>query len=98
MAVNPMMDGARGATDLRSAGVNGINAGMNGMAHAAQEVAELNVREPSGGAADSKGSGRLSDSADALTDLRIYQRQVQASAVVVKTADAVVGFLLDVHA
>jgi len=95
MAVNPMMDGARGAKDARSAGINGINAGLNGMAHAAQEIAELNVRVPSGSA---PAADRLSETARALTDLRIYQRQVQASAVVVETADAVVGFLLDVHA
>ena len=91
MAVNPMMDGARAATDARSAGINGINAGLNGAAHAAQEVAGLNASEPACRADHLSG-------ADALVDLRIYQRQVQASAVVVKTADAVVGFLLDVHA
>lgn len=94
MAVNPMMDGARGAVDARIAGVNGINAGLNGVAHAAQEIAELNVREPDGGPAPD----HLSDLATSLTDLRVYQRQVEASAVVVQTADAVVGFLLDVHA
>lgn len=96
MAVNPMMDGARGAADLRSAGVNGINAGMNGMAHAAQEVAELNLRGASH--STSRRSDQGADAADALTSLRIYQRQVEASAVVVASADATVGFLLDVHA
>lgn len=95
MAVNPMMDSTRSTVDARSAGVNGINAGLNGMAHAAQDVAELNLNESS---ARTSSSDRLSDTASALVDLRVYQRQVQASAVVVETADAVVGFLLDVHA
>jgi hypothetical protein len=91
MAVNPMMDGARGAASARSAGFSGINAGVNGLAHAADEIAELNAQP--GSAAD---AGR--SQAQALLDLRLYQRQVEACAVVVETADAVVGFLLDVHA
>lgn len=98
MMANPMIDGprsGRGAVGAHSAGVNGIQAGLNGVADAAREIAEQNLQTPSGSA---PGSDRLSETADALVDLRVYQRQVEASAVVVKTADAVVGFLLDVHA
>jgi hypothetical protein len=97
MAVNPMMDGARGAVDARSAGIYGINAGLNGVSHAAQEIAELNTGSPAA-AGSVCGHDRPAGATDALVELRIYQRQVQASAVVVKTADAVAGFLLDVHA
>lgn len=91
MAVNPMMDGARGASSAAGRAAGGIDAALNGLAHAAEQVAELN-RQPDGAVE----TGRTQ--AQALLDLRIYQRQVEACAVVVDTADAVVGFLLDVHA
>ena len=94
MAVNPIMSSGRGPIDAHSAGVTGIKAGLRGMGHAAQEIAELNVRD-AGGAPPPE---RLESAADALTDLKIYQRNVQAATVVVKTADEVMGFLLDVHA
>jgi hypothetical protein len=35
---------------------------------------------------------------DALTSLKLYERQVQASGKVIETADELSGFLLDVHA
>ncbi|HEX7037698.1 MAG TPA: flagellar biosynthesis protein FlgE [Pseudomonadales bacterium] len=89
MAVNPMMDGARTAAGTLSAVSSGIQAGMNGLAHAAQEIAELNATRP---APDAGGAEQ------ALVDLRLYQRRVEASAVVLQTADAAVGFLLDIHA
>lgn len=95
MAVNPMMDGARGPLGAYSAGINGIRAGLNGVADAAQEIAELNVRQP---ASRTPGTDYLSSATDSLVDLRIYQRQVQASAVVLQSADAMLGYLLDVHA
>lgn len=101
MAVNPMMEGARAGmiprvtTDAHSAGVNGINTGLNGVAHAAHEIASLSLQERGGGA---QSADRLARATESLLDLRVYQRQVEASAVVLKTADAVVGFLLDVHA
>ena len=91
MAVNPMMDGARSAAGTLSAVGSGIHAGMNGLAHAAQEIAELNAALP----APAPGAG---EAEQALVDLRIYQRRVEASAVVLQTADAVVGFLLDIRA
>ena len=37
------------------------------------------------------------DVAEVIVDLKVYQRQVQASAKVVQTADEVMGFLLSVH-
>lgn len=91
MAVNPMMDGARSAGGPLSAVSSGTQAGMNGLAHAAQEIAELNVARP----ASAPDAG---EAHQPLVDLRIYQRQVEASAVVLRTADAMIGFLLDVHA
>lgn len=94
MAVNPLMSSGPSSFDAFGAGVNGIRAGLRGMGHAAQEVAELNVREAPGSAPPDW----MESAVDALTDLRIYQRNVQAAAVVVETADSVLGFLLDVRA
>lgn len=99
MAVNPLMSSGPTSFDAVNSGVNGIRAGLRGMDHAAQEIAELNLRgapgtAPPGGAPPD----RLQHAADAITDLMVYQRHVQAAAVVVETADAVLGFLLDVRA
>ena len=95
MAVNPMMEGAR---------VNGLNSAIKGLNQAAQDVAELNV-EAVANANDATGrlpaaadSNDIDDRAEALLNLRLYQREAQAAAKVVATADAVLGFLLDVHA
>jgi flagellar basal body rod protein FlgG len=40
----------------------------------------------------------MAEAAEAIVDLKMRQRQVEASAKVVETADAVLGFLLDVRA
>jgi hypothetical protein len=92
MAVNPLMDNAR------SAGLNGIQEGQKRLEGAAQEVAELNAGSRTGADGARDGAAPDQDSAEALVQIRLYQRQVPASARVVETADAVVGFLLDVHA
>ncbi|MEZ5560683.1 MAG: hypothetical protein R3E86_19320 [Pseudomonadales bacterium] len=92
MPVNPMMEG------VRAAGVNGMHAAFKGLNQAAQEIADLNVVNREATEADRGSSEDSEDMADAAVRLKLYQRQVQASARVVETADAVVGFLLDVHA
>ena len=91
MAVNPML----------TSGANGIQQGIKSLNSVAQEIAELNIKSnPSGSEADGMRSEALSldDIADAVVDLKLYQRQVQASVRVVETADEVIGFLLDVRA
>ena len=88
MAVNPMMEQAR---------VNGMNSAIKGLNQAAQDVAELNV-DRIGDEAAPASAPEVAEQADALLDLQLYERQVQASAKVATTADAVLGFLLDVHA
>jgi hypothetical protein len=90
MAINPMLH----------AGVTGLHNGMKGLRDAAQEVAASSARDGAPEAADSEPEPEsgLSSQAEALLDLKLYKRQVQASAKVVETADEVIGFLLDVHA
>ncbi|NKC00809.1 MAG: flagellar biosynthesis protein FlgE [Pseudomonadales bacterium] len=82
MAVNPML----------ASGMNGIQQGMQGFDRAAQEIAEFNLESPSEG----KRLDNAADVAEAIVDLTLYQRQVQASAKVVQTADETMGFLLGI--
>ena len=89
MAVNPMM----------SAGISGIQNGYRGLKQAAQDTAELNLgREAEAADRSAERPRDVQDVAQAVTDLKLYERQVQASAKVVETADAVLGMLLDTRA
>lgn len=96
MAVNPIMQ----------SGISGIQAGLRGMNRTAQDIAELNVDEGAAraGARDDgvtrpdRPTDELADAAEALVELKLHKRQVQASAKVIQTADEVLGFLLDVRA
>ena len=91
MAVNPMLN----------SGANGVQQGIKSLNSVAQEIAELNIKS-NPGASETDGvpldGVALDDLANAMVDLKLYQRQVQASVKVVETADAVIGFLLDVRA
>ncbi len=91
MAVNPML----------SSGVNGIQTGLNGLQNVAHEIAALNPTtnptDADAQVAPVSGPG-LDEIAESIVDLKVYQRQVEASVKVVQTADEVIGFLLDVHA
>lgn len=91
MAVNPML----------SSGVNGIQTGLNGLQNVAHEIAAFNTTtnptDADAQVAPVSGPG-LDEIAESIVDLKVYQRQVEASVKVVQTADEVIGFLLDVHA
>lgn len=84
--------------------MNGIQSGLKGMNRAAQDIADLNLDDRSKSASDNDvvkvdaSPDRLTDAVEAIVDLRVHARQVQASAKVVATADEVLGFLLDVRA
>ena len=66
-------------------GIQGIQDGMVGMENAARKIAR--------GGTD--GAGSL---VEPIVDLKIYERSVEASAQVVKTADETLGTLLDIMA
>lgn len=87
MAVNPML----------ASGVNGIQNGMRGLERTAQDIAEFNLDDPIGQDIQGARLDNPADVAEVIIDLKVYQRQVQASAKVVQTADEVMGFLLNVH-
>jgi hypothetical protein len=94
MTVNPIMQ----------AGLSGVQMGIKGMNRAAQDIADLNLDDRSSRANDNgalrtdKSSDQLYDAAEAVVDLKVHARHVQASARVIQTADEVLGFLLDVRA
>jgi hypothetical protein len=73
-------------------GVQGVQDGMMGMENAARKIARGGVDGPQGSA---EGAGGL---IEPMIDLKLYERSVQASAQVVKTADETLGSLLDIMA
>lgn len=75
-----------------STGLQGVQEGLLGMENAARRIARGGVDGPQGSAS---GSG---DMLEAIVDLRLYERSVEASAQVVKTADETLGTLLDIKA
>jgi hypothetical protein len=73
-------------------GIQGIQDGMVGMENAARKIARAGADGPHGTA---EGAGSL---VEPIVDLKIYERSVEASAQVVKTADETLGTLLDIMA
>jgi hypothetical protein len=96
MAVNPVLQ----------SGISGVQSGLKSLDRAAQDIAHLNVddaRARSGAGDDgvirpATSGGRVDDAFDAIVELKLAKRQVQASARVIETADQVLGFLLDIRA
>lgn len=97
MAVNPMLSsGAAGIERSRALmdetahkiAAAGADSDATANAGAGARLAET---QPAAPRADA-------DQAEALVSLTLYARQVQAAAKVVETADATVGFLLDIEA
>jgi predicted transcriptional regulator len=73
-------------------GIQGIQDGMRGMENAARQIARGGADGPQGTA---EGAGGL---VEPIIDLKLYERSVEASAQVVKTADETLGTLLDIKA
>ena len=73
-------------------GIQGIQDGMAGMENAARKIARGGADGPQGTA---EGAGNL---AEPMIQMNLYERSVEASAQVVKTADETVGTLLDIRA
>ncbi|MFL1456130.1 flagellar basal body rod C-terminal domain-containing protein [Marinobacter sp. GN3S48] len=73
-------------------GIQGIQDGMAGMENAARKIARGGADGPQGTA---EGAGSL---VEPIVELNLYERSVEASAQVVKTADETLGTLLDIKA
>ena len=74
-------------------GIQGIQDGMQGVEGAARKTARGGVDGPRG-TADGGSNGMI----ESIVDLKLYERSVEASAQVVKTADETLGTLLDIRA
>ncbi|MGF2686938.1 flagellar basal body rod C-terminal domain-containing protein [Marinobacter sp. DUT-3] len=73
-------------------GIQGIQDGMAGMENAARKIVRGGADGPQGSA---EGAGSL---VEPIVELNLYERSVEASAQVVKTADETLGTLLDIKA
>lgn len=73
-------------------GMQGIQDGMAGMENAARKIARGGVDGPQGTAQSSN------NLAEPMIEMNLYERSVEASAQVVKTADETLGTLLDLRA
>jgi hypothetical protein len=73
-------------------GIQGVQEGLQGMEASARKIARGGVDGPQGSA---DGAGGL---IEPIIDLKLYERSVQASAQIVKTADETLGTLLDITA
>ncbi|HKK55236.1 flagellar biosynthesis protein FlgE [Marinobacter sp.] len=74
-------------------GIQGVQEGLQGMEASARKIARGGADGPQGTAAD--GAGGL---IEPVIDLKLYERSVQASAQIVRTADETLGTLLDINA
>ena len=93
MAINPMLSGAKQA----------LQQGLQNLDRAAADIATngQDPAQPQSVAGSQQPQERLAhtqDAHEAMLDLRLYQRQVEASAKVVATADAMLGHLIDTTA
>lgn len=79
--------------NIMNLGIQGVQQGMVGMDTAARKIASGGVQTEAGNPTGSQlDAGSLAES---LIDLRLYERNVQASSQIVKTANELVGTLLD---
>jgi len=75
-----------------SIGLQDVQDGIAGMENAARKIARGGVDGPQGSA---EGAGNL---IEPMVELKVYERSVEASAQVVKSADETLGTLLDIMA
>lgn len=68
-------------------GIQGVQTGMRGMEQSAQNIVKAGTSENTAG-----------DVIEPIMDLKLYENTVEASTKVIKTADEVMGTLLDTMA
>jgi hypothetical protein len=74
------------APSVLSSGLQGLQTGLNKANQAAGQIARSGTTEPNG------------DLASSIVDLKSSELQVKASAAVIKTADDLLGTLIDTTA
>ncbi len=76
-----------------SVGLQGLQNGLNSARQAAEDISRATTT-----ATSTENKDSAADITAAAVELKLSERQVQASATVIKTADEVLGTLLDVNA
>lgn len=69
-------------------GLQGVQQGIEGAERSAREIVRA-------GTVDGPAGSNSNDVTESVVDLKLYERSVEASAQVVKTADEVLGTLID---
>ncbi|ARN76350.1 hypothetical protein [Oceanicoccus sagamiensis] len=77
-----------------STGLQGVQSGVSTAQRAAEDIVQATTTDPQ----TASGGDSLADITEAAVSLKVGEQQVQASAAVVKTADEVLGTLLDTKA
>lgn len=86
-------------SNAMSLGVNGVQNAQRGMQEAAGRIARTGTTDaPAQEVASGKIGGNTDSLAQSLVDLKVNQRNAEASVEVVRTADEMVGTLLDERA
>jgi flagellar hook protein FlgE len=70
-------------------GIQGFQSSVRGMQDTASRIAQTSISESGASTSDLAGS---------FIELKLYERSAEASAKVVKTADSMLGTLLDIKA
>jgi flagellar hook protein FlgE len=89
------------ASSAYSSGLSSVQSGQQRVNQAASDIASINVAKPVAQAPVANPGNKQAqpvDLATSLVDLQVGKEQVQAGAKVLKTADDVLGTLLDIRA
>ncbi len=79
---------------ILSTGLQGVQSGVGTVQRAAEDIVSATTTDPE----TASGDDALANITEAAVSLKQGEQQVQASAAVVKTADEVLGTLLDTTA
>lgn len=92
------------ASNAFNSGLSSVLNGQQRANQAASDIASINVTKPAAEASANRATNNQAsqaqpvDLATSLVDLQVGKEQVQAGAKVLKTADDVLGTLLDIRA
>ena len=84
--------------NVMTTGINGVQDAQRGMQDAAGRIARAGTTAPSREGTEPEAGVSEDSLAGSLVDLKVNQRNAEASVEVVRTADEMVGTLLDERA
>ena len=81
---------------ILSVGLQGVHNGLAGAQKAAEDIASATTIDSSELATNENGTDVTADLATAAVELKVSEHQVKASAAVIRTADEMMGTLIDI--